>query len=197
MAIPTPDCSAASDACCTSLFDVAEFLLLSVKDALDGCLPGMDCGCEPLDFYVTLSGDDANQNALTVEIQSVNGSPQTLSGKGGMQRGIGLYRATFTIRLRESGWPMVYIDDNVIIAPDPAHQHFAARHAYAHGERMYRKLINMLGTPGGLSPDGVAYTSAQLSPLIALLPTTGVAGFSTSITMDLQWGAPGPSEWNS
>ena len=188
MALPSPNCDNAPEVCCTSLFDTAEFLLYSVRDALDDCLPGTDCGCDPLDYYVTFSGDDGNDNALTVEIQTVSPSPGTLTGKGTMQRGVSLYRAAFVLRLRESGWPITQVEGNVIVAPDPQAQHFASKHAYAHGERMYRKLSSMIATPGGMAPDGVIYTSAQLQPLHALLPTTGVAGFFTTVILDMHWG---------
>ena len=191
MAIPPFDCASAEDVCCTTLFDMAEFILFSVRDALADCMPNADCGCEPLDSYVTLSGDDGITNALTVEIQSVGPSPITATGSSGVQRPLGLQRVTFVVRLRESGWPMAYVDDNVIVAPDPTAQHFASRHAYAHGERMYRQLLFMLSTSTGFAPDGVIYTRASLSPLTALLPTAGVAGFFTSVTVDLNWGIGG------
>lgn len=188
MAVPEPNCSASSSVCCTTLYDTAEFLLTTVAEALRDCIP-TECDTPPLDCYVTMAGDDANPNALTVEIESVSPSGGTAQGKGGMQRGLGLYRATFAVRLRESGWPMAYVDDEVIVAPDPALQHFASRHLYSHGEKMYRTLLHMLNTPGGLTPDGLTYASASVTPLIGLLPTAGVAGFVTSVTLDMVgWG---------
>ena len=188
MALPPFNCAAASDVCCTTLFDTAEFILHQVAFTLQDCLPGADCGCDPLDCYVTMAGDDGNPNALTVEIEAVSPSAGTSAGMSGMQVAFGLFRATFAVRLRESGWPTLYVDDEVIVAPDPAAQHFAARHMYGHGESMYRKLVGMLATTNGFAPNGVTYTRAQLSPLVALPPTSGVAGFMASVTLDLHWG---------
>lgn len=188
--LPNADCDIPDNACCTTLFDIADHLRLKIYNALLPCYSESDCGpSAPPISYVTLgNGDDAIMDALTVAIESVAPSGNSIGGKGGAQVLAAAQRVVYTIRLRESGWPTATVVGEEILPPDPTAQHLLARHAYAHGEKMYRALhglyVNRELVPVGMPSPGFV----QMSTLRPLLPTAGVVGFVTGVTMDLPWG---------
>ena len=94
-----------------------------VFDALKACC---ETGCAGLSVYVAMGpGDDGIKDALTVNPTLVTASAGTRPGAPG------LYRASFDVRLRESGWPTAYVDGTVIQLPEPALQ--AARRQHTTG----------------------------------------------------------------
>lgn len=173
-----------SDQCCTTMFDTAKYLLDEVYRALTCCYP--DPAACPLDEwrkYITFGpGNDGVDDALTVAILTAGPrqqSPTTLA--------LALYRATFEVRLRERGWPMVHVGPGgEVYAPDWQEQTGKARQAFAHGEKMYRHLI-WLNNNSALSPPGSGCRNAGMGNLIPLQPLGGVVGFSVQVTMDMPW----------
>ena len=158
------------------LYDIATHLLTNVFDALTECYPSE---CEPLAAYVTLgNGDDGIKDSLTVSIASVVGSNNTRPG------GLGLWRSTFNVILRESGWPTARVDGETIVLPSPSEQAAAARPVFAMGEAMHRRLAYMM-THRGLVPG--ACSSATLGLLTPLNPQGGVVGWSVPVVADLPW----------
>lgn len=192
MPLPQQSCEVSDDVCCTVMWDVANFVLNSVYDGIVDCFP-LDCNGEPMPFtkYVTMgNGDDGIVDSLAVAIQTV--SPTTGSSDNtGVMKGVTLFRAAFDVRLREGGWPIVSTNGGVIQAPDPAMQHAISRHAYAHGEKMYRVLRSMVSShtvlPSAMPRPGFA----NLAPLRALQPLGGAVGFATTLQVDLPWGIAG------
>lgn len=166
------------DPCCTSLYDIATYLLAAVFDALKACCSE---GCDDFPAYVTLgNGDDGVQDALTVQFSTVNASPNTRAG------GFGLYRAAFQIILRESGWPMARVENETIVLPQPSEQAAAAAYMYARGEAIHRKLTFMQSSRT-LVPTGTACTSATVGTMNPLNPLGGVAGWTVPVVVDLPW----------
>ncbi len=176
-------CDIPEGACCTDLFTVAEHILSSVHGQLLDCF-GADCA--ELPAYVTMGeGDDGVRDALTVAFTTV--APSGGSARQNVQLPITLQRATFIMRLKESGWPMVQIVNAEIVPPQPDRQNALARHAFAHAEKMYRTLLWLKATRT-LVPSGVGCTQTSIGPLTPLRPTSGVVGFTSTITLDLPWG---------
>lgn len=180
------DCVPDEGVCCVEMFGVAHNVLVAVYDDLRNCYP--QSTTDPLVAYVTMgAGDDGVLDSLTVAVTGVR--PSTGSSVNGTQRGPLLIRGSFDVRLRESGWPMVRVDGSTVTLPDPVKQNEAARQSFAHGERMYRKLLRMraLGEfAGDISTlRGAHVEVGQLSPLN---PLGGSVGWLVPFTIDLAWG---------
>lgn len=186
--LPTGGCSPSELTCCTDLFDIANNLLEKVGQAVNGCISGGDCPGETLSMYVTMGGgDDAIANALTVEFDTSTPTPGSTSGAG-RALPIVIARTTFTVRLKESGWPMVHTHQNTISSPTPVEQHAAARHAFAHGELMYRTLLQMRAT-NTIVPSSVrGCLNVTVGSLLPLRPLGGIIGFTAQVMVDLPWG---------
>jgi hypothetical protein len=177
--IPSSPCDT-SEQCCVSLHDIAAHLLAEVYDAVSGCYPGPDC-CEPLAAYVTLgSGDDGIIDSLTVAIGGISPSGETRPG------GLGLWRATFNVRLSESGWPTGRTEGGAITMPQPTEQATAVRHVLSMGEAIHRRL-STLQTRRGLTPPGVRCSNASIGTMQPILPLGGVVGWLCPVTIDLPW----------
>ena len=175
--IPTTPCEPA-DVCCVSVYDIAAYLLSETFDAITECYPKE---CDPLAAYVTMSGtDDGIKDALTVAIVSIVGSPNTRPG------GFGLWRATFNVALRESGWPTARIDGETIVLPQPVEQATAAQHVYSMGEALHRRLAFLMSNHR-LVPSETACTAATLGSMVPLNPQGGVAGWQIPVIVDLPW----------
>lgn len=187
--LPFDDCGITDDVCCTALFDTADWLLQQVYPVVSACVATSEC-IPPLLAYVTLGvGDDGVRDALTVAVGATAPSQVSLDGVG-RQVGFSLYRTTYRVQLRESGWPMAQVLGGDIHAPDPVLQNTLARHAYAHGEQMYRKLEQMR-LARTLTPTTLPRPSvALLGPLVPLQPQGGVVGFYADVQVDMQWKAP-------
>lgn len=179
------ECDVSDDVCCGSLFAQADHLRSSVYTALLECFDA-DCPSPPLTTYVTMGqGDDGVVDSLAVAFTG------TLMSEGSTQAGgklimLPLVRAQFDVRLRESGWPTVHREGGVMHAPDPARQHALARHAFAHGERMYLKLLSMHANRTLVAPS-IKRCSASLSNLLPLPPLGGTIGFYVVVTADMPW----------
>ena len=176
--IPTIPCDT-PEACCDSLYAVAAHLLTEVYDALLVCYPTENC--QALAAYVTLGlGNDGIPDALTVATTNIDTSPASRPGS------FGLWRATYAIILKESGWPVAHVEGDEIVLPSPDLQAAAAAHVYAMGEAMHRKL-SRLYTTRNLTPSGVGCTNATLGTMFPLAPQGGVVGWQASVTADLPW----------
>lgn len=179
MAIPALDCEDLPEPCCDSLYSIAAHLLAEGLAALGDCCPA---GCEELAGYVTMGvGDDGITDALTVTVTSIASSAGTVPGS------MGLYRATFDVRLRESGWPTAYSDGSGIVLPSPSFQLAAARYMFSRGETLHRRLA-YLASSRTLTPSGVRCSNGSVGILTPLFPAGGVVGWTTPVTIDLPWG---------
>lgn len=177
--IPPPECCD-DVACCVNLYDIANHILAEVYDAIQECYPPEGC-CDPLAAYVTLgSGDDGIPDALTVSVDSINGSANTIPG------GFGLWRANFNVLLRESGWPTAYAEGDTIVRPHPSDQARAAQHVFSMGEAIHRRLAKMQSSRA-MVPIGIRCSNASIGSMTPLNPQGGVAGWQVSVGVDLPW----------
>lgn len=184
--LPDPDCVISEEVCCTSLYDIAQHILASLYEAMLECYHPTPCDPGTLLAYVTMGeGDDLVLDALTVSIEEIRPSVNTVAGS--RTSPFGNYQATLKIRLLESGWPMAYEENGEIFVPDPAVQNSISRHSYAHGERMYRKLSYM-ASHGECVPAGTACVNAVVNSLQPMAPSGGSVGWVTSVTLTLPWG---------
>lgn len=189
MALPSDGspCEISDDVCCNVIFDIADHLLTEIGEALALCFEDDSCCTAPAQYITFGFGDDGIRDALTVAIQQVAPSPVTSQGKGGVTVPIGLYRCIYEIRLRESGWPLVHIEGDAIVPPDPVRQRALARHAFSHGEMMYRKIRSLYAN-GEITPSTLPQRSnAIIGPLLPLNPLGGVVGFTCTVQIDIPW----------
>lgn len=176
--IPTTPC-ADTEPCCVSMYDIALHLLTETFDAVSACYPGT-C-VEPLRAYVTLGdGDDGIVDSLTVSAGTTVASPNTIPGS------FGLWRATFNVRLRESGWPTARVEGDAIMLPPPEEQAIAAKHVFSMGEAIHRRLSYLMSNRR-LVPDGVRCSNATLGAMLPLNPQGGVVGWVVPVIVDLPW----------
>lgn len=184
--LPNGDCVTSDNVCCTSLYDIANHILAGVYESLLECYQPSFCNGGGVLAYVTMgNGDDLVLDALSVAISEVRPSDATI--RNNQTSPLPMFSATFNVRLIESGWPMAYEENGEIFVPDPVEQNALARHAYGHGERMYRKLAYM-AAHGDLTPAGVACTKAVLYALQPLAPSGGSIGWTASVVMQLPLG---------
>lgn len=181
------ECAISEAACCGDLYTIAAHLLENVHEALLDCYQGVPCPLDDLNAYVTLGGgDDSITDALTVAFASAAASQGSV--RGGMMVPLTLQRATFTVRLRESGWPRATVEQGVIVPPSPSLQNALARHAYAHGEKMYRTLLWMQSNRQLIPSSVRGCSNPSVGPLTPLSPTFGVIGFTVPVTVDVPFG---------
>lgn len=182
MPLPTYRCTLEDSVCCTSVFDVAAHILAGATDALLAC---MDEDCRSrLAQYVTLgNGDDAVMDGISVIVRGITPSARTGQRQS---MGVGLYTVAYEVRLLESGWPMAQVSGTQIIPPQPEEQMAIARYVYAHGEALYRKLINMTAT-GTMAAGGSKCMNVSLSALQSIPPAGGTVGWSVTVNADMVW----------
>lgn len=186
MALPSITCDVPDEVCCSNIYDTAYHLLSNLFAAVAGCV-STECDTPGIQPYLTFGvGDDGIRDALTVAILQVAPSAKSQDGAG-RTIPLPLYRCDFEIRLRESGWPIAQVIGGAIQAPDPVLQAKLSKHAFAHGELLYRKL-NAMNYSRTLAPAGRPQpTFAQIGPLVPLLPTAGVVGWTIRVQLDMIW----------
>jgi hypothetical protein len=161
------------------MHDIAYHLLTEVYDALTECYPS-DC-VTPLRAYVTFGdNDDGVVDALTVSAGSITSSANSRPG------GYGLYRMTYNIKLIESGWPTARIEGETIIPPPPEESAAAAKHVFAMGEAMHRRLA-YLTTHKALTPPSVRCSNAAAGTMAPIPPSGGTIGWRVPVLVDLPW----------
>jgi hypothetical protein len=180
--LPNAEClGAEGDVCCTSLYDIANHILAGVYEALLPCYSESFCNTGLLAYVTMGTGDDLVFDALTVSLGEVKTTARSVQN-GIKQSPVASYTAEFNVRLIESGWPMAHEEGNQLLVPDPVLQNALARHSYAHGERMYRRLSYM-ASHGDVGTS--ACSAAMVTPLIPLAPLGGTVGWRTSVVLTL------------
>lgn len=184
MPLPLDVCEPA-EACCTNLHDFAGHILAQAHAAVNACLTEE---CAAIVAYVTLGdGDDGIVDALTVAFTGLSAKPPNRPGQPWVSA------ANFTVRLRETGWPVVQGEGDQIVFPDPVKQNAAARHVLARLEAIHRKLVWLArpGHPsvataerGRMAPNNVPYTAAKVGNMTPLAPRAGVVGGTITVSIE-------------
>lgn len=179
MPLPYGPCDISLDVCCDTFFSIAEGILDIVLPAVNNCIVESACVDMPaIEGYVTMGGSvqDPVPNYLVVSLLTLQASPGSRDRGGGMQ--MPLWRAQFQVRLLESGWPTAESDGEQIWVPSTSIVHDIARHAYSHGEAMFRALANALETK---RLGGQACTYAAMLPMVPIEPSGGSVGWNTVV----------------
>lgn len=180
MPLQADSCLPVDDQSCNWLARISQHLLEQTYSAISGCFNG-GCEGEVTAYITTGQGDDGVMDALTVALLAIDPSALTIS------KGPSLWRATFDVRLRESGWPVVRVADGVIVPPPPEEQAMAVSQLLAHGEAIHRRLSSLKAS-SSLTPPGMTCSQATIGSLTPIFPQGGVAGWTVLVTIDLPWG---------
>lgn len=180
-----PDrCDVTPEPCCGDLYAIADHLLTSVFDALKECMGDQGCSMQIVAYVTAGTGDDGVRDALTVEFDGI--VPTTRSVQGG--NGLLVSRATYTVRLRESGWPIVRREDGTVVVPPPDEQNHAAKYALARGELVYRWLLGMQAQKQIVPTSVMGCPATQVRDFRPMRPSGGVIGWTVTVDVDLPWG---------
>lgn len=183
MPLPFGPCDIPLDVCCTSLFDVAEHVLDIVLPAVNDCLTPSECSDTPMIAgYVSMGTQiqDPVADYVVVSLQTISTSPGSRDAVGRMQ--LPMYRATYQVRLLETGWPTAESSGEEIWVPSPEQVHDISRHAYAHGERMFRALADAL-VRKTLGPGACTFTA--IGQLFPIEPSGGTVGWQTTVEIGI------------
>lgn len=183
MALPRQDatCEIPTDVCCTTLYDFSVELLDRVLADLNACSYSGDCYQE-LRGYVTVGGFPEDPLCDTLIVTATGIRP--FVAPTGSLLPFGVTRCSFLVRLSESGFPMPYVEGEVIYAPDPDLVHEIARHAYSHGERMFRSIVNHLAGPSRIG----SCAKATMDAFTPIDPSGGCVGWQASLSVDVTFG---------
>lgn len=183
MPLPALDgtCEIPTEVCCTTVFDAATALLDRILADLESCIPPGDC-FGGLVGYVTIGGfpQDPLCDSLIVTATNIASS----SGVAGKLRSIAQHRVSFLIQLHESGFPMIGVAGDDIFVPPPDLVHAVSKHAYAHGERMYRSALEALAGPNPI--DGCGFVS--IDSFTPIDPSGGCVGWQLRVTVNVNLG---------
>ena len=183
MALPHEQC-APGDVCCETLYATAERILDVAYNAVANCSV-VDCNLPELAGYISMGAriEDPLADYLVVTLRNVAPSPRSADQAGSMN--LPMYRATFQVKLLETGWPQPSGDPDEIIIPSPALVHEVARHSYAHGEAMYRALGGALTARTLNASCNTCFQ--RIDPLEPVEPSGGTTGWVTAIVLGMDW----------
>lgn len=201
MPLPIADCvdDIPAETCCTVLFDVADRVRHIATTAVENCFVEQ-CSHLPWRSYVTVgsSPEDYHGDCLVVQMTGIRPSSQSTTSTKTL--GVVVFEADYRVQLWETGWPTMETIYNGegdvinIILPDSEIVNAVARHAYAHGESMYRALADAVAKRTLLTPVAGNFGHAQISALEPTNPSGGLAGWSTTIRVQIQFP---PGGWAS
>lgn len=191
MPLPLASCAddVPTDVCCTSVFDIADRIR---EVAYDGLCGKLDPSCRDREFrtYVSIGPrvPEPLGDALVVYINpDVTPSPGSRR-PGGTLLGASLQRAPFEIYLTENGWPTPETNEigEVIYVPPSDLIHAISRHAYSHGEAMYRAVLNAVQRRTLFPVEAFPHIAEiEITGLRAVAPSSHTVGWIIPITVQL------------
>lgn len=162
-------------------FSIADNLLEIAHTAVVGCIPETSCDLPVLVGYVAVGTRvrDPLSDYVVVSLSSLAPTRRSSDASGRMR--LPIYRATFQIRLLESGWPVPWGDDEIIV-PSADEYMQAAKHSYSHAEAMYRALHIALTT--NELTGGCTDCFASIGALEPVEPSGGSVGWETTVVTE-------------
>jgi hypothetical protein len=140
--LPPYDCNAEADPCCDDFYIVAKNILDIGYNALVECMAQYPC---PGEFagYVSIGQriNDPVSDYMVVSLISIDPAVRSSTDKMFLP----YWRATYQVRLLETGWPLPTDDDEQIYMPSAAEYAHAAKFSLAHAQVMYKAIANNLG----------------------------------------------------
>lgn len=190
MPLPIDACAAnvPTQVCCSSFFDVADRLRCVAFDAVNCCIDP-SCGDQEFRSYVSLGPSIPEPIGDALVVHLLSSSPSTNSrGPTGILNRVALQEAHFEIFLTENGWPTPETDElgEVVMVPSSELINGVARHSYAHGERMYRAVLNS-AQKGELFPlpANAHIARVDIGNLEPVQPAAFTAGWTIPVTVQM------------
>jgi hypothetical protein len=191
MPLPLASCAddISTDVCCSSIFDVADRIRCVASAAIECCFDP-SCSDQEWRSYVSVGPRIAEPlgDALVVHMVGIAPSPASSSNTAQRLLPVGVHLANFDVMVVENGWPQIRANEfgEVIEVPDSNLINAIARHAYAHGEKMYRSLVDgvqrntlfPVSTFGNLG-------NVQLSGLQPIQPAAFSVGWGMSVQVQI------------
>lgn len=145
------------------------------SDALNACLGTQ---CEPVPAYVTVSEPTYTDqgNYLGVWLQSVDRRISTRAPAFPRPR------ATYGVKLIETGWPTLEASAASITAPEAERMHALAEHSYAHAESILRAVYGAIA-----SREFSSCNPGEIGSLRPQLRTGGLVGWQFAVVFDPEW----------
>ena len=170
---------------CVDLIDIAEHVLDECYRALLPIL-GPQTDGNILRAYTTVGpgGDDGVVDALCVSFLGAGPTPGSTAGN--ITTAYPGIKARFQVSLVESGWPMVKIEGSRVTLPGTTEIAAASRHAYAHGEALYRHIISL--NNGRRIAPMFPGSVASIGPLTPRPPQAGIVGWIVNFEVLMGWG---------
>jgi hypothetical protein len=170
------DCPDDAIGCCQDLADTAEGILSAAWGGLLACA-GSDC-CAPIYRCIGVAEPHLmTQDYLAVWVSRVarvgNRSQQLRSLQFASTQG------TFRVKLIESGYPTLATNATEIHEPTTEAINFAARHSLAHGEAIYRAVLDHVHA------SDTCGTVKGYEDLTPVPPSAGLVGWTFSVVLEL------------
>lgn len=190
MVLPLASCAAdvPADACCSTFFDVADRVRSVAFNALVSC---QDPSCADREFrsYVTHGPQvqDPLGDSLVANLVSVAASTGSREASDRLLP-VGLFVGRINLHLFETGWPQIEANDaqRTLYVPDSDLVHAMARHSYAHGEKMYRAIVDGIQKRTLFTlPANSHIGQVDLSDLVPMEPGGPIVGWSVGLRVQM------------
>jgi len=148
MPMPSASCpeNISSSVCCDSFWLIGERIRTVAYNAVMACMEE-DCS-ETFTTWQTEGGQIEWPHGESLVVTFVRASPKVSSReRSGPLAPLVVSRAEYLVELREKGWPILSTDPTQTIhTPQWQEYHALAKHFRAHGEKMWRALVNAAAT---------------------------------------------------
>lgn len=191
MPLPLGSCAddISTDVCCSSIFDVADRIRCVATAAVECCF---DPSCADREWrsYVSVGPriPEPLGDALVVHLPGISPSLGSTSSRGNRSLPVAVHQAQFDIVLTENGWPLIRANEfgEVIEVPDSNLINAIARHAYAHGEKMYRAIVDGVARQTLFPISTFPYLGDVVhSGLVPIQPAAFTVGWGMSLNVQM------------
>lgn len=191
--LPTAACAEniSSTVCCDSLWLIGERIRTVASDAVLACFDE-DC-TEAFTTWQTEGARIEWPHGESLIVTFVRATPKISSReRSGPLAPLVVTRAEYLVELRETGWPILSTDPTETIhTPEWQQYHALAKHARAHGEKMWRALVHAASTTSPaermFSPSTnphVLDKGVLVNDLTPLARPGPQAGYQVTVTVD-------------
>lgn len=172
--------------CCETIWHAANHILNQVAPPLMECISACDCCTGKFYAYVSQEAPEVlHGDYLAIWLVNLAPSQRSQSSTITTFTPANLLRATWALKLSESGYPKMESDLNAVPnVPGFDQLHYMNRYVYSHGEKMLRLLIDAAARKV-LTPQGD--TTFTLNSFGPTRPEAGSTGYQVNFVTDFNW----------
>lgn len=175
--LPT-DCTTCIDTCCDTVFDACDSIGIVALQALEEC-ETVDC-CGAYERIVSVSEPHWLGSYVATWAAAIEPHPAPQAPNSKLLQ-FPQAKIRIAVKLMETGWPTIEAGYVTATIPDPAQITALARHSTAHGEAMYRGVMNHLARTNVCGDFIGSY------PLQPVGPSGGMVGWRFEVVVALPW----------